>query len=140
MKKKTTGANVIGIVRSYSRSVFLSYMDPLRICPLSGSAPWDSGSLRRDVCADHTLEMLCKKAGDRFRREICDMLDQMIKGDFCRQNQIYEDSLYARIQGKLLRFYDIVRETRKISIQDKKTIQELVSRYFPSGKNSHCQY
>lgn len=65
---ENSGSDIIGIVRSYSRSVFLSYMDPLRICPLSGSAPWDPGSLRRDVCADHTLEMLCKKAGDRFRR------------------------------------------------------------------------
>lgn len=68
-----------------------------------------------------------------FADEICDMLDQMIKGDFCRQNQIYEDSLYARIQGKLLRFYDIVRETRKISIQDKKTIDRFRDWFLRTG-------
>lgn len=127
MKKKTTGAILLALSAATAGLFFFLIWILYEFVPYPEVR---HGILA--VCAGMfalTILWRCfvKRQVTGFADEICDMLGQMIKGDFCRQNQIYEDSLYARIQGKLLRFYDIVRETRKISIQDKKTIQELVS-------------
>lgn len=62
-----------------------------------------------------------------FADSLCDILDSLIAGEPDRWPQIYEDSLTAKVQGKLLQFYDIVREARRESQRDKQTIQELVS-------------
>ena len=62
-----------------------------------------------------------------FSDDLCEILDSLIDGDPGRWPQSYEDSLKAKVQGKLLQFYDIADEARKESSRDKKTIQELVS-------------
>lgn len=62
-----------------------------------------------------------------FADSLCDILDSLIAGEPDRWPQIYEDSLTAKVQGKLLQFYDIAREARRESQRDKQTIQELVS-------------
>ena len=62
-----------------------------------------------------------------FADSLCDILDSFIAGEPDRWPQIYEDSLTAKVQGKLLQFYDIAREARRESQRDKQTIQELVS-------------
>lgn len=62
-----------------------------------------------------------------FADTICDILDGLIAGEPEKWPQVYEDTLAAKVQGKLLQFYDIADEARKESIRDKQTIQELVS-------------
>ncbi len=61
-----------------------------------------------------------------FADTLCGILDGMIAGGN-RRREIYEDSLTAKVQSKLLQFYDIAEEAREESRRDKQTIQELVS-------------
>lgn len=68
-----------------------------------------------------------KRQVDEFADTICEILDGLIAGEPENWPQVYEDTLMARVQGKLLQFYDIADESRKQSMRDKKTIQELVS-------------
>lgn len=67
-----------------------------------------------------------KKLSD-FSRHLCAVLDSLIAGRKPESWQPYEDSLTAMIEGRLLRYYEIMSEAKEQSIQDKKTIQELVS-------------
>ncbi|MCI8696766.1 MAG: HAMP domain-containing histidine kinase, partial [Lachnospiraceae bacterium] len=63
----------------------------------------------------------------RFADEICDTLDALISGRQPEVERPYEDSVTARVQGKLLQYYDIMNEGKVQSQRDKQTIQELVS-------------
>lgn len=63
----------------------------------------------------------------QFADDICDTLDALIAGRQPEQYRPYEDSTTARVQGKLLQYYDIMHEGKVQSQQDKQTIQELVS-------------
>lgn len=62
-----------------------------------------------------------------FSGRLCEILDSLIAGEPGRWPYVYEDSLTSKVQGKLLQFYDIADEARKVSSRDKKIIQELVS-------------
>lgn len=62
-----------------------------------------------------------------FADELCQTLDDLIAGRKPHNYEVYEDSLTARVQGKLLQYYDQMTEGRRKSQQDKQTIQELVS-------------
>lgn len=62
-----------------------------------------------------------------FADEICDTLDALISGRQPEVEQPYEDSVTAKVQGKLLQYYDIMNEGKVQSQRDKQTIQELVS-------------
>ena len=62
-----------------------------------------------------------------FADEICDTLDALISGRQPEVERPYEDSVTARVQGKLLQYYDIMNEGKVQSQRDKQTIQELVS-------------
>lgn len=62
-----------------------------------------------------------------FADEICDTLDALISGRQPEMERPYEDSVTARVQGKLLQYYDIMNEGKVQSQRDKQTIQELVS-------------
>ena len=62
-----------------------------------------------------------------FSDDLCEILDSLIDGDPGRWPQSYEDSLMAKVQGRLLKFYDIADEARRESSRDKQTIQVLVS-------------
>ncbi len=62
-----------------------------------------------------------------FADEICGTLDALISGRQPEVEQPYEDSVTARVQGKLLQYYDIMNEGKVQSQRDKQTIQELVS-------------
>lgn len=62
-----------------------------------------------------------------FADEICDMLDALISGRQPEVERPYEDSVTAKVQGKLLQYYDIMNEGKVQSQRDKQTIQELVS-------------
>lgn len=67
-----------------------------------------------------------KKLSD-FSQHLCAVLDSLIAGRKPEGWKPYEDSLEAMIEGKLLKYYEIMSEAKEQSIQDKKTIQELVS-------------
>ena len=62
-----------------------------------------------------------------FADEICDTLDALISGRQPEVERPYEDSVTAKVQGKLLQYYDIMNEGKVQSQRDKQTIQELVS-------------
>lgn len=62
-----------------------------------------------------------------FADEICDTLDALISGRQLELERPYEDSVTAKVQGKLLQYYDIMNEGKVQSQRDKQTIQELVS-------------
>lgn len=62
-----------------------------------------------------------------FADDICDTLDALIAGRQPEQYHPYEDSVTARVQGKLLQYYDIMNQGKLQSQRDKQTIQELVS-------------
>lgn len=63
----------------------------------------------------------------RFTDELCGTLDDLIAGRKPEQYSYYEDTLAAKVYGKLLQFYDLMSEERRQSRQDKQVIQELVS-------------
>ena len=70
---------------------------------------------------------LVRRQVAEFSGRICEILDSLIAGEPGRWPYVYEDSLTSKVQGKLLQFYDIADEARKVSSRDKKIIQELVS-------------
>lgn len=63
----------------------------------------------------------------RFADDLCRTMDALIAGHKPENYQPYEDTLAAKIQSGLIRYNDIVNESRMRSMQDKQTIQELVS-------------
>lgn len=62
-----------------------------------------------------------------FSDDVCETLDAVIAGRQPEHFQPYEDSLTAKVQGKLLQYYDIMQEGRNQSRQDKEILQGLVS-------------
>lgn len=62
-----------------------------------------------------------------FSDDVCETLDAVIAGRQPEHFQPYEDSLTAKVQGKLLQYYDIMQEGRNQSQQDKEILQGLVS-------------
>lgn len=62
-----------------------------------------------------------------FADDICDTLDALIAGRQPEQYHPYEDSVTAKVQGKLMQYYDIMSEGKMQSQRDKQTLQELVS-------------
>ncbi len=63
----------------------------------------------------------------RFADDICETVDAAIAG---RQPEIlrpYDDSLTAKVQDRLMQYYDIMHEERLQSQRDKQTLQSLVS-------------
>lgn len=70
---------------------------------------------------------LLKHQVGQFAEDICETLDAAIAGRQPEYLRPYEDSLTAKIQGKLMQFYDLMREERLQSQKDKQTLQSLVS-------------
>lgn len=62
-----------------------------------------------------------------FGDELCDSLDNLIAGKPPTGYRPYEDSLISKTQGKLLQYYDIMREGQERNLRDKKELQEIVS-------------
>ena len=63
----------------------------------------------------------------RFADELCGTLDDLTAGQKPEGDFFYEDTLSSKVQGKLLQFYDLMSEERRLSRQEKQVIQELVS-------------
>ena len=64
---------------------------------------------------------------EQFSDDLCETLDAAIAGRQPEHFQPYEDSLTAKVQGKLLQYYDIMQEGRTQSQRDKEILQGLVS-------------
>lgn len=62
-----------------------------------------------------------------FADDLCRTLDDLIAGREIEGYHPYEDSLTAKVQGKLMQYYDLMSEGKRRSQKDKQTIQELVS-------------
>lgn len=62
-----------------------------------------------------------------FANDICETVDALMDGRESENYHPYEDSQTSKVQGKLLQYYDRMREGQRQSEQDKQTIQELVS-------------
>lgn len=62
-----------------------------------------------------------------FADDICEMLDALMAGREPENYFLYEDSLSARVQGKLMQYCDMMKEEGLQNRRDKETIQELVS-------------
>lgn len=62
-----------------------------------------------------------------FADDLCETLDALLSGRQPENYQPYEDSLTAKVQGKLMQYFDIMSEGRRQSQQDKQVIQSLVS-------------
>lgn len=62
-----------------------------------------------------------------FADDLCETLDALLSGRTVEGYQPYEDSLTAKVQGKLMQYFDIMSEGKRQSQRDKETIQSLVS-------------
>ena len=62
-----------------------------------------------------------------FAKELSRTLDELMEGREPEHYFPYEDTLTAKVQGKFLQYHDQMSEGQRRSIQDKQTIQELVS-------------
>lgn len=62
-----------------------------------------------------------------FSNDICETADALMEGRELQNFSPYEETAFSKVQEKLLRYYEKMREERQQSIQDKQTIQELVS-------------
>lgn len=63
----------------------------------------------------------------QFADDICETFDAVIAGRQPEQFHPYEDSLTAKVQGKLMQYYEIMHEARLKSQQEKQTLHSLVS-------------
>ncbi len=62
-----------------------------------------------------------------FSNDVCETLDALLSGRPVQDFHPYEDTLTAKVQGKLMQFFDILNEGKIQSQRDKETIQSLVS-------------
>ena len=62
-----------------------------------------------------------------FADDLCETLDALLSGRQPENYQPYEDSLTAKVQGKLMQYFDFMSEGKRQSQQDKQVIQSLVS-------------
>ena len=62
-----------------------------------------------------------------FADDLCQTLDTLLSGRPVEGYQPYEDSLTAKVQGKLMQYFDIMSEGKRQSQRDKETLQGLVS-------------
>lgn len=62
-----------------------------------------------------------------FSNEICETADTLMENRELENFQPYEDTALSKAQGKLLQYYDKMRDEHRQSDEERQTIQELVS-------------
>lgn len=62
-----------------------------------------------------------------FSNDVCETVDTLMEGRELQNFAPYEETAFSKVQEKLLQYYEKMKEERQQSIQDKQTIQELVS-------------
>lgn len=71
--------------------------------------------------------VLQRRQINRFADDVCETIDAAVADRQPESFSPYEDSLASKVQGKLMQYYDIMREGRLQSQRDKETLQSLVS-------------
>ena len=72
-------------------------------------------------------EVLWRRQAGDLANDLCDTVDALMEGKGFPAVQTYEDSVTAKVQGKLLQYYEKMADGQRQSTEDKQTIQELVS-------------
>lgn len=72
-------------------------------------------------------DWLKKRQMTEFANDICETVDALMEEREPENFKPYEDSSVSKVQGKLLQYYDKMKEGQHKSEQNKQTIQELVS-------------
>lgn len=72
-------------------------------------------------------EVLWRRQTGDLANDLCDTVDALMEGKGFPAVQTYEDSVTAKVQGKLLQYYEKMADGQRQSTEDKQTIQELVS-------------
>ncbi len=62
-----------------------------------------------------------------FSNDICETVDILMEGREPKNFFPYEETVISKVQGKLLQYYEKMKEEQRQSRQDKQAIQELVS-------------
>ena len=62
-----------------------------------------------------------------FSNDVCETVDTLMEDRELQNFSPYEETAFSKVQEKLLQYYEKMKEERQQSIQDKQTIQELVS-------------
>ncbi|GFI15484.1 alkaline phosphatase synthesis sensor protein PhoR [Lachnospiraceae bacterium] len=62
-----------------------------------------------------------------FSNDICDTVDALMEGREPKNFFPYEETASSKVQEKLLQYYEKLKDEQQQSLQDKQTIQELVS-------------
>lgn len=62
-----------------------------------------------------------------FANNICETVEALLEDRRPDNYHPYEDSMASKVEGKLIQYYDKMREGQKQTVLDKQTIQELVS-------------
>lgn len=62
-----------------------------------------------------------------FSNEICETADTLMENRELENFQPYEDTALSKAQGKLLQYYDKMRDEHRQSDEERQTIQKLVS-------------
>ena len=111
---------------SYGGGMYPGFiLDFVGVCSESACEVWSFGRVRRIYAPDRPVGGRQKRQIDSFAEEVCETLDEAIAGRQPKNFQPYEDSLTAKVQSKLMQYYDIMREERTQSQQDKEILQGL---------------
>ncbi len=62
-----------------------------------------------------------------FSNDICETVDILIEDQELKNFFPYEETVFSKVQGKLLQYYEKMKDEQQQNRQDKHTIQELVS-------------
>ncbi len=62
-----------------------------------------------------------------FSNDVCETVDSLMEDRELQNFSPYAETAFSKVQGKLLQYYDKMKDERQQSMQDKQTIQELVS-------------
>lgn len=62
-----------------------------------------------------------------FSNDVCETVDALMEDRELQNFSPYEETAFSKVQEKLLQYYEKMKEERQQTIQDKQTIQELVS-------------
>ena len=72
-------------------------------------------------------DRFCQDLISDFSNEICETADTLMENRELENFQPYEDTALSKAQGKLLQYYDKMRDEHRQSDEERQTIQELVS-------------
>ena len=140
MKHKSLTVMRSGMVPGLYRTLCRSCTADLDLYSLGGGAGRTACPLCEPVCGGCFLGVVSEKAGNHLcGRYLPDSPDALMSGRQPEGYRPYEDSVTARVQRKLIQYFDIMNEGKIQSQKDKETIQGLVSDISHQVKDAHRQ-